>query len=256
MLPSRLDSKSPVLLAARTKKVYEFLQRGLQNPFGKSKRIQVFPATAPAEILKITPEGVVSTFATRFTEIPGIAFDAAHRLYVLESSTGGDFPKPATGKVVRVHGTDITFGPPGMGEIVKITLQAATSELGNISARALVQTGENVLIGGFILGANTTTTKVIIRGIGPSLSQLQVENALADPTLELHDSNGVQLLFDDNWQDDPDQAALISAAGLAPSDPLESAIFADLAPGAYTAIVAGKDDGTGVGLVEIYNLGQ
>ena len=85
---------------------------------------------------------------------------------------------------------------------------------------------------------------------------MQVEGALADPTLELHDSNGVQLLFDDNWQDDPAQAALISAAGLAPSDPLESAIFADLAPGAYTAIVAGKDDGTGVGLVEIYNLGQ
>jgi hypothetical protein len=106
------------------------------------------------------------------------------------------------------------------------------------------------MIGGFIIGA----TKVIIRAIGPSLSQHGVSNVLADPTLELHDANGALLESNDDWQDDPDQAARIRAANLAPSYPVESAIWANLAPGNYTAIVRGKNNGLGIGLVEIYTL--
>ena len=95
---------------------------------------------------------------------------------------------------------------------------------------------------------------MIVRAIGPSLVQLGISNALADPTLELRDSNGALLVANDNWQDDPNQAAQITASGLAPTNPLESAISTSLLPGAYTAIVAGKNGGTGIGLVEIYNI--
>jgi glucose/arabinose dehydrogenase len=132
--------------------------------------------------------------------------------------------------------------------------QAAASKLANISTRSFVQTADNRLIGGFILGNNQGAGKVIIRAIGPSLMQAGIPNPLADPTLELRDSNGALLQFNDNWQDDTNQAALITAGGVAPTNPAESAIAISLLPGAYTAIVAGKDGGIGVGLVEIYNI--
>jgi glucose/arabinose dehydrogenase len=141
----------------------------------------------------------------------------------------------------------------GLVEVYDLDL-AAASKLANISTRSFVQTGDNRLIGGFILGSNSGAAKVIVRAIGPSLTQLGISNALADPTLELRDSNGALILADDNWQDDPNQAAQITASGLAPSNPLESVISTSLLPGAYTAIVAGKNGGTGIGLVEIYNI--
>ena len=110
------------------------------------------------------------------------------------------------------------------------------------------------MIGGFIIGNNMGATKVIIRAIGPSLSQYGLSPVLADPTLELHDGNGALLESNDNWRDDPDQAARVRAANLAPSNPLESAISASLAPGNYTVVVRGKNNGVGIGLVEIYSL--
>jgi glucose/arabinose dehydrogenase len=130
---------------------------------------------------------------------------------------------------------------------------AADSQLGNISGRAYVQTNNDVMIGGFIIGNNIGATSVIVRAIGPSLAQHGLSNLLPDPTLELRDGNGTLLQSNDNWQDDPDQAALIRAANLAPSNPLESAIWASLAPGNYTAIVKGKNNGVGIGLVEVYS---
>lgn len=144
-------------------------------------------------------------------------------------------------------------GGIGLVEVYDLDL-AAASKLANISTRSFVQMGDNRLIGGFILGGNGGATNVIVRAIGPSLTQFGISNALADPTLELRDSNGALILADDNWQDDPNQAAQITASGIAPSNPLESAISTSLLPGAYTAIVAGKNGGTGIGLVEIYNI--
>jgi hypothetical protein len=141
----------------------------------------------------------------------------------------------------------------GLVEVYDLDLVAA-SKLANISTRSFVQTGDNRLIGGFILGSNSGGAKVIVRAIGPSLTQFGISNALADPTLELRDSNGALLLANDNWQDDPNQAAQVAASGLAPNNPLESAISTSLLPGAYTAIVAGQNGGTGIGLVEIYNI--
>jgi hypothetical protein len=130
--------------------------------------------------------------------------------------------------------------------------QAADSQLANISSRGFVQTGDNVLIGGFILGGSDGTA-IAVRGIGPSLSQAGLSGVLADPVLELRDSNGALLTSNDNWQDDPAQAAL-SVRGLAPTNSLEAGVFAPLPPGAFTAILAGKNGGTGIGLVEIYNV--
>ncbi|PYJ09892.1 MAG: hypothetical protein DMF06_08335 [Verrucomicrobia bacterium] len=132
--------------------------------------------------------------------------------------------------------------------------QTAHSQLANLSTRGFVQAGNNVMIGGFILGDDIQNTRVAIRGIGPSLSQAGLSNVLANPTLELHDSNGTTLVSNDNWQDDPASAAQLSAQGLALQNNLEAGIFATLLPGAYTAILAGNDGGTGLGLIEVYNL--
>lgn len=134
------------------------------------------------------------------------------------------------------------------------TNQAANAQLRNLSTRGLVQSGNNVMIGGFILGGTTGSTRVAIRGIGPSLTQSGLSNVLANPTLELHDSNGTTTISNDNWGDDSASAAALSANGLAPQNSLESGIFTTLIPGAYTAILAGKNGGFGIGLVEVYNL--
>jgi hypothetical protein len=133
------------------------------------------------------------------------------------------------------------------------TNSAADSQLANISTRGFVQAGNNVMIGGFILGGNQNT-HVVLRGIGPSLAQFGLSPVLADPTLELHDSNGATLISNDDWQDDAASASLLSSLGLAPSDPKESGIYASLPPGAFTAILAGQSNGTGIGLIEIYNV--
>lgn len=126
-------------------------------------------------------------------------------------------------------------------------------ELANISTRGFVNTGDNVMIAGFIVASSSGGSgEVIVRAIGPSLSNAGVTNPLVDPTLELHDSNGTLLAANDNWKSD--QQTEIEATGVAPTNDAESAIVTTLAPGAYTAIEAGKDGGTGVGLVEVYNL--
>jgi hypothetical protein len=144
----------------------------------------------------------------------------------------------------------------GVGLVEAFDLgQAADSKLGNISTRAFVSTGSDIMIAGFILGNGSEPTNMILRGIGPSLSNFGVPDALADPTLELRDDNGALLRANDNWMDDPEQAAIITAAGLALSNNLESGIAATLPPGQYTALLAGLNGGTGNGLVEAYDLG-
>ena len=135
--------------------------------------------------------------------------------------------------------------------------QAIDSQLANISTRGSVGALNNVMIGGFILGGNppqASNTRVAVRGLGPSLNQFGLGNLLADPTLELHDTNGATLIANDNWTDDPAAAALLTANGLAPSNSNESAIFTSLPPGQFTAILAGKNSGTGLGIIEVYNL--
>ena len=146
-------------------------------------------------------------------------------------------------------------GGTGVG-LVEIydTNPGANSQLANISTRGFVLTGNNVMIGGFILGGNSGNTRVAVRGIGPSLARIGLNPVLADPTLELHDGNGALLIANDDWQSDPMSAAQLIAIGLAPQDAKESGIYTSLPPGAFTAIVAGKNGGTGIALIEIYNV--
>lgn len=130
---------------------------------------------------------------------------------------------------------------------------AAQSQLANISTRGFVETDDNVMIGGFIIGGSGEDSgTVVVRGIGPTLSDQGVANALNDPTLELHDADGVLVASNDNWRDSKETE--IEASGLSPTYDRESAILAKLSAGAYTAILRGKDNATGVGLVEAYNL--
>ena len=135
--------------------------------------------------------------------------------------------------------------------------QAAASKLANLSTRAFVSTGDNIVIAGFLLSNNAGDDRVIVRGIGPSLApgSFPASAVLANPTLELRDANGALLIANNDWQDNAVQAALLIAAGLAPSNNLESGIAATLPPGLYTALLAGLTNGTGIGLVEVYDLG-
>ena len=142
----------------------------------------------------------------------------------------------------------------GLVEIYDLN-QEVDSKLANLSTRAFVSTGDHIVIAGFTLGSNGGNDRIVVRGIGPSLTAFGVADALANPTLELRDSNGALLISNNDWQDDPTQAAEITAAGLAPTNQLESGIAATLSPGAYTALLTGLNNGTGVGLVEVYDLG-
>lgn len=144
-------------------------------------------------------------------------------------------------------------GTTGIGVVEMYDLDVTSdSKLANISTRGFVQPGSNVMIPGFILGNGTASEKVIIRALGPSLTG--VANVLADPTLALHDSNGTLLMSNDNWRDDASQAAQIIATGIPPQNDLESAIVTTLPAGPYTAIVEGKNGGTGVAVAEVYHL--
>jgi N-acetylneuraminic acid mutarotase len=145
-------------------------------------------------------------------------------------------------------------GGTGVG-LVEIydTGAGSNSQLANISTRGFVLTGSNVMIGGFILGG-ANNTHVAVRGIGPSLAQFGLSPVLDDPTLELRDSNGALLVSNDNWQDDPVSASQLTARGLAPANAAEAGIHVSLSPGTFTAIMAGKNGGTGIGLIEIYNV--
>jgi hypothetical protein len=142
-------------------------------------------------------------------------------------------------------------GETGVGLVEVYDLDTTSSAaLANISTRCEVQTGDNVMIGGFIL-AGSEPTQVLVRGVGPSLAAAGVQGVLADPVLEIHDANG-EVITNNDWLET--QEAEIAAANLAPTDSLEAAVLMTLPPGAYTAIVRGNNDGTGVGLVEVYNL--
>jgi hypothetical protein len=153
---------------------------------------------------------------------------------------------------VVVRGKDNTSGI-GVVEVYDLEAQSP-AQLDNISSRGFVDAGNNVMIGGFILGADNGNTRLAIRGIGPSLKQAGLSDVLEDPTLSLRDANGTQLIFNDNWMDDSSQADALTANGLAPTSREESGIFTTLPPGAFTVILAGKNGDIGVGLVEVYNL--
>ncbi|MFL6536993.1 MAG: hypothetical protein ACJ8JD_02310, partial [Chthoniobacterales bacterium] len=151
--------------------------------------------------------------------------------------------------------TAVVSGVNGMTGIALVEAYYTTFGYGeplNISTRGFVGTGDDVMIAGTILEQVPSSTRIVVRALGLSLAAAGVTNPLADPTLELHDGEGNIVTANDNWGDG--EAAALKDVGLAPPNDNESAIFIRLMPGAYTAIVRGKDNSIGVGLVEIYNL--
>jgi hypothetical protein len=145
----------------------------------------------------------------------------------------------------------VTNSPGGNGtDVGAFELDSSIATYGNISTRLSIGTGDNALIGGFII-TGTAPKKVVVRGIGPSLP---LAEALADPIIEVHGSAGELLATDDNWNDDPTNAQHLIEAGLAPTNALESARWGIINPGAYTIVVRGKNNATGVGLFEVYDL--
>ncbi len=146
-----------------------------------------------------------------------------------------------------LHGNSGETGN-GLVEIYDLDT-AANSILANTSTRGLVETGDNVLIAGFIVGSGETDT-IIVRALGPSLADQGVSNSLQDPTLDLYDANGEIIATNDNWRDS--QETILQSSGLTPTKDAESAVIESLAPGQYTAVVRGKDNTTGVALVECY----
>jgi len=162
-------------------------------------------------------------------------------------------------------GANVAYAATFNGEediyYVRILPSAAVAQtnLGNISTRSLVQTGEHVMIGGFIV-QGTGTKRVIMRAIGPELTQFGITDVLANPRLELYNGTGALIGTNDDWQTTiiggvitRNQVSDIQNSGLAPTEANESAIIADLQPGNYTAIVRGVNDTTGVALVEVYD---
>ena len=142
----------------------------------------------------------------------------------------------------------------GLVEIYDLN-PSASSKLGNISTRALVSLGDNIVIAGFMLGQSSGAGRVAVRGLGPSLTGAGIANPLSNPILELRNGSGTLLAANNDWQDNSAQAAALTSAGLAPTNQLEAGIIATLPPGLYTALLAGLNNGTGIGLVEVYDLG-
>lgn len=150
-------------------------------------------------------------------------------------------------------------GGEGVGLIEVYDLEAESlADLGNLSTRGFVGTGDDVLIGGVIVRDYAFTNQpqtILFRGIGPSLAGKGVSAPLQNPLITLYDAQGTAIASNDDWQSSPDASAL-AATTIAPTDPKESAILRTLNPGAYTLVLRGADGGTGVGIVEAYNLGN
>ncbi|MEO7165695.1 MAG: peptidylprolyl isomerase [Chthoniobacterales bacterium] len=163
-------------------------------------------------------------------------------------------PRAIGNATITVTGTDVDGA--SISQSFDVTVTANPVHLANISTRAFVGIDESALIGGFIVRGGTAK-RIVIRALGPALGAVGVPDFLADPTLEIHDSTGATIASNDNWQNGASQQALVDA-GLAPTEPNEAAVLLSLPSNStglgYTAIVRGANSGTGVGLVEVYDV--
>ena len=203
-----------------------------------------------------------NTFRDVNANISGLSASTAYHFRIVATNSygtryGGDriFTTSAIGPTPTPTATPTATSTP-----TPTPSATPASRLDNISTRAFVQIGDDVMIGGFIV-QGTEPKRVIIRAIGPELTQYGVTDVLADPTLELHNATGALIASNDNWMHtiiggiiNSDQVGDITNSGHAPTDGRESAIIADLTPGNYTAIVRGINNTLGIGLVEVYDL--
>jgi hypothetical protein len=222
--------RGSALPALQGKYVFADLSNGFAAPAGRLLFLDSLAAGPPQEFQLGNDNRKLGLF------VKGVGEDAAGEIYIL---------------------ADTNVGPSGTsGTVLKLVPPAASPALLNVSTRLNVGTGENVLIGGFIV-VGSTPKSVILRGIGPSLENngQPLAGRLADPFLELHDSSGAVIGSNDDWGNSA-QAQQISDTGIAPSDPKESALLASLEPGAYTAVLRSATAANGIGLVELYDLAQ
>ena len=210
-----------------------------------------------------------SSFNVRNTESFGLRYfsidHGSHNIVNFSQVAGNDFGDWQAEPCPQVHSyVQNAFGctgqspeiaatsPEGINlDVIGYDLIPPQGVLGSISTRLQVGIGENVLIAGFHI-AGSGTKQVVLRALGPTLAQFGVTNAMQDPTLELRNSSGSLIAFNDNWQQAPNSQSI--PANLRPPNGLESAILSNLSPGSYTAIVRGLNSGTGTALVEVYDI--
>jgi sugar lactone lactonase YvrE len=198
---------------------------------------------ATNSIFEISPSGVVSTLATDTSttqHFNDLAFDSNGNLFVTFGDSVEELPDGAAPSVT------IAAVPGGAGGIA---IEPPTTT--NLSTRVSVQAGDGVAIAGFII-SGSSPKQVLIRGLGASLSNFGIVNSLQDPTLDLHDSTGNTIATNDGWQTATNANQI--PVNFQPADSHEPAILATLQPGSFTAILRGKNGGTGVGLIEMYDL--
>jgi sugar lactone lactonase YvrE len=199
-------------------------------------------------VYKFTPTGLRSILASGLTYPNGLAIDSADNLFVAESHWE---QRTLVGSILKVtpSGGRTTFATRTVGAMAFQPPQTSAPTLVNISARGFVETGENVLISGFIVTGGDSEP-VVIRALGPTLTSFGVTDTLQDPVLALHDSTSMIALNDD-WQSAANASQI--QVNYRPADVRESAIMTTLSPGAYTAVLSGKNATTGNGLLEVYS---
>ena len=219
---------------------------GLSGPVGVAcdRAGNVFVAERNGgRISRFTSAGAKSSFSTRLSSPYGLAFDATGRLFASNQFTSTIYR-------VDPNGTAVFFASI-TGEAGFISFEPGVGVLQSVSTRGQVMAADTILIAGFTIGG-TGVKNVLTRGLGPTLQNFGVSGALVDPLLALF-QNSVQLAANDNWRDQ--QQTAIAATGRAPPDGREPAILSSLAPGSYTATLRGKNDTTGIGLIEVYDQG-
>src|SRR5436190_201321 len=237
----------------------------------------IITGAAPKHVL-------IRALGPSITGLPGVLDDPMLELYrpgafTITNDNWGDDPAQAAAIIAtgippandREAAIDATLNPGAYTAIIRGKFNSSgvalievydlsptvPSKLANISTRAFVSSGNSIVIAGFILGGNSGSDNIVLRGIGPSIAcGGGCSSLLQNPTLELRDNNGALLVANNDWQDNPAQASEISGAGLAPMNSREAAIATALPPGLYTALLADLNHGTGLGLVEVYDLGN
>jgi len=226
-------------------------------PVSVSPAVFGFPGITPAISASGSTNGIV--WAAEYTSPATLhaynADDVSVELYNSnQAQNGRDEFGPGVRFVVPTIANEKVY--VGADENVGVFGMFDPPRLANVSARAQIGTGDDVLIGGFIIEGGAPR-ELVLRGIGPSLNVggVPIAGTLQEPALELENSSGAVIAANDNWGDSP-QKDDISAAGLAPADSLESAVLVNLDPGSYTVILRGQGDSTGIGLVELYDISE
>ncbi len=265
--PPGIDPESPGPLNGMQEELSGFVRSELPE-LAPTAALTTPPFTPPDPMfpngLTIFPGGFPLYRNGQLVGAIGISGDGVDQDDIVGVSGTAPFPAPGDILADRTgfEGTRLPYvkfprDPEGVDRITPVVLPTFAAlgnvfaDLANLSVRLNVGTGENLMIGGFII-EGTTAKRVVIRALGPSLAAAGISDPLADPVLILRDATGAALAQNNDWRET--QESELVASGLAPASPLEAAIVQTLEPGAYTASMTGRDEGSGVGLVEIYDV--